>query len=99
MAKVLKVVALVAGTALAIITAIPSGGTSIAGWLGVSGALLRGGLLAISIASSVGGSLLSPHPKSPANSPASVDRMRATIDPRTPRKTMVGITALPVDIR
>jgi len=52
---------------------------------------------AISIGLAVGSSLLSPKPKTPANSPENANRLRATIDPRAPRKTMVGITAMKVD--
>ncbi|MBK61644.1 MAG: hypothetical protein CL575_01630 [Altererythrobacter sp.] len=37
--------------------------------------------------------------KAPQNSPANADRLRASIDPRAPRKTVVGNTALATDIR
>lgn len=57
------------------------------------------GWAAISVGVSIGSSLLAPKPKIPPVSPASVDRLRANIDPRTPRKTVVGITATATDIR
>lgn len=37
--------------------------------------------------------------KTPRNSPENTNRLRANIDPLTPRKTVVGITALATDIR
>lgn len=55
--------------------------------------------LAIAAALTVGSSLLAPKPKQPKNSPEALDRLRANLDPRTPRKTAVGITALATDIR
>jgi hypothetical protein len=54
--------------------------------------------MAIALAAGVGASLLATHPKAPANSPENANRLRATIDPRAPRKTVVGITALATDI-
>lgn len=53
---------------------------------------------AIALGASLGASLLSSKPKI-QNSRENVDRLRASIDPRTPRKTSVGITALATDIR
>jgi hypothetical protein len=38
-------------------------------------------------------------PKAPRNSPEALDRLRANLDPRTPRKTVVGETAFATDIR
>lgn len=92
MSKLLKIVGFVFAVALA----IPSGGTSLlAAGLGVS----AGVATAIAIGVSVGASLLSPKPKAPGTSPENVNRLRASIDPRTPRKTAVGKTALATDIR
>jgi len=54
---------------------------------------------AITIGLSIGASLLAPKQKSPQNSPANQDRLRANVDPRTPRKTVVGYTAMATDIR
>jgi hypothetical protein len=56
------------------------------------------GALFASVAS-IGVSALSGKPKSPVNSPEALNRLRANVDPRTPRKTVVGITALATDIR
>lgn len=55
--------------------------------------------LAITAALSIGSSLLAPKPKSPDNSQENLDRLRANIDPRAPRKTVIGTTALATDIR
>lgn len=86
MSKVLKIVALVASIGAAFATA----GLSI----GISAAIFS----AIAVGASVGASLLSPKPKT-TNSKENIDRLRASIDPRTPRKTMVGVTAMATDIR
>jgi len=48
---------------------------------------------------SIGSSLLARKPKVPKNSASNLDRLRANIDPRTPRKTVVGRTAMAADIR
>ncbi|WP_310533117.1 phage tail protein [Novosphingobium sp.] len=70
--------------------------TAVAGALGAS--TLVAGI--IGIAASVGSSLLfKPGAKAQKNSQENIDRLRASIDPRTPRKTVVGITALATDIR
>lgn len=86
MGKILKVVAVVASIAAAAVTAGAS--------LGISASLLS----AVAVGASVGASLLTKAP-SPKNSPANGDRLRASIDPRTPRKSAVGTTALNTDIR
>lgn len=52
----------------------------------------------ISIGLAVGSSLLSPRPKTPVNSAESVNRLRASIDPRAPRKTVIGITGMQADL-
>ncbi len=53
----------------------------------------------IALGASVGVSALASKPKSPKISPESLDRLRASIDPRTPRKIVFGRTALATDIR
>lgn len=68
--------------------------TAIVGAVGLSSAVWG----AISLGVSVGRSLLSGKPKI-ANSRENLDRLRASIDPRTPRKTAVGETAMKVDAR
>lgn len=94
MSKVLKVVATVAAMAAAIAAAIPTGGGSLLA-LGISSAAFT----AISVAAALGASLLAPKAKPPDNSAENANRLRATIDPQTPRKTAIGITALATDIR
>lgn len=92
MSKIVKVVA--AGIAIA--AAIPTGGTSLLA-LGLGISTTAGALIALG--ATVGASLLSPKPPSAETSPAMFDRLRANIDPRAPRKTAVGITAMQADIR
>lgn len=87
MSKVLKVVAVVASIAAAAVT----GGLS----LGISAALLT----TVATVAAVGASLLAPKSRPPQNSPENVNRLRANIDPLTPRKTVIGTTALATDIR
>lgn len=55
--------------------------------------------LAIATALSVGSSLIKVKPKAPKNSPEALDRLRANLDPRTPRKTAVGVSFLGASIR
>lgn len=55
------------------------------------------GLIAAGI--SMGASALSKRPKAPQVSPESIDRLNASIDPRTPRKMVFGRTAMATDIR
>lgn len=47
----------------------------------------------------VGAGLLAKRPKAPVASPASIDRLNASINPRTPRKIVFGRTAMATDIR
>lgn len=54
---------------------------------------------AVAIGATLGSSLLSKKAPAQAVSPASYERLRANVDPRTPRKTAVGHTALATDIR
>ena len=89
-----------------IIAAVAAIGSAITSALGVAtlaaaaGSMLSVGIgaLAIATAAVVGNSLLSGKPKV-TNSKENLERLRASIDPRTPRKTVVGKTALATDIR
>lgn len=87
MSKVLKVVAVVASIAAAAVTMGAS--------LGISAALLT----TIGTAAALGSSLLAPKAKPPANSAENANRLRASIDPQTPRKTWIGDSASATDIR
>jgi len=82
-----KLVKAVAGFALAaagVIFAPATGGLSLA--------LVQPGI-------SMGASALAKRPKAPQVSPESIDRLNASIDPRTPRKMVFGRTAMATDIR
>lgn len=96
--KVLKVGALVAGAG-ALIAA--TGGLALFGTTaGISLFGLSAGTLAtIGGGLALGASLLSPTARAPQNSSENANRLRANIDPLTPRKTVIGITALATDIR
>lgn len=63
------------------------------------GALVPGAQFLIPIGLSIGSSLLAKKPKAPRTSPESIDRLNASIDPRTPRKGWLGTTAGNTDIR
>lgn len=93
MGKIVKAVAAVGFIALGVLTGgvafLP--GTALMFTVG-SGTFLAAGI-------GLGLSLLSPKPKAPRNSPENFDRLRANIDPRTPRKTVVGETAMATDVR
>jgi hypothetical protein len=87
LSKVLKIVAIVASVAAAAVTLGAS--------LGISAALLG----AISVGASIGATLLAKRPKAPKATAGSVERLNASIDPRTPRKGVFGVTAGNTDIR
>lgn len=80
---------------------------AIASVASIAAPLLGGAILGISAATfglvalgaSVGASLLKGGAKSAPASKENVNRLRANIDVRTPRKSVVGITALATDIR
>lgn len=92
MGKIVKILSVVAAVALA----IPSGGTSLlAATLGVSSLAAT----AIVAGLTIGASLLAKRPKAPRTSQESIDRLNASIDPRTPRKGWLGTTAGNTDIR
>ncbi|PXW75989.1 hypothetical protein C7451_106153 [Blastomonas natatoria] len=101
MAKVLKVAALAVGAAAVIVA---TGGAGI-GFLGAAAAglatagLSAGLLIAASTALSIGASLIAKKPQAPRNSPEAINRLNASIDPRTPRKIVFGQTAMATDIR
>lgn len=65
-------------------------GTAIGGPLG---GLIGAGL------GSIGASALAPQAKRAKASPEAMNRLRANVDPLTPRKTVIGITAMATDIR
>ncbi len=98
MAKALKIGAVVVGVAaLAIVTggAAAGLGISLATGIGATG-ITAGTLVLASTALSVGAALLQGTPKVPA---AQTERLFANIDPRTFRKTVLGQTAFPIDVR
>lgn len=90
-----------------VIAAVAAIGSAITSALGVAtlaaaaGSMLSVGIgaLAIGTAVVVGQSLLSGGKPKVTNSKENLERLRASIDPRTPRKTVVGKTALATDIR
>ena len=91
MAKILKIAATIGAVALA----IPSGGSSLlAVGLGISS--FAAGALVLGL--SVGASLLSPRPKT-TNSKENIDRLRASIEPNAPRKTVFGVSAMGIEVR
>jgi hypothetical protein len=98
MGKVLKVLAVVAGVA-----AVVASGGSLLAFGTVAGASFLGvgvGTLSlIATGLSIASSVLAPRPKAPQASPASIERLNASIIPRTPRKIWFGHTAGATDIR
>ncbi len=97
MGKVVKIVATVA----AIAAAIPTGGTSLLavglGGIGIGVTAVGASLIAAGL--SVGASLLAKGKRGAEVSESNIDRLRANVDPRTPRKTAVGVTAMQADVR
>ena len=53
----------------------------------------------VAVGAGIGASALAKRPKSPQASRESIDRLNASIDPRTPRKMVFGQTAMATDIR
>lgn len=100
MAKALKTAAIVVGVAaLAVVTggAAAGLGLSLATTFVVGGAYVSAGALALGAAAlSVGSALLT---KKPSVTAAQTDRLFANVIPRAFRKTPLGSTALPVDVR
>lgn len=92
MSKIVKIVATIAAVALAVPT---GGGSLLAVTLGVSSLAAT----AIVAGLTIGASLLQKRPKAPRVSNDAVQRLNASIDPRTPRKGVWGITAGNTDIR
>ncbi|MEH3098881.1 hypothetical protein [Sphingomonas adhaesiva] len=99
MAKALKI----AGTALAVAgLAIVTGGAALGLGLALSTTAFgvsASALFAASMVANVGSSLLSAKPSAPTASAATADRLTVSIDPRTPRKTVFGTTAMATDLR
>lgn len=54
---------------------------------------------AVAVVATVGSSLLAKKPQSPKNSPESIERLNASIITNTPRKSVIGTTAMATDIR
>lgn len=98
----MKTIVKVAG-AVAAIAAIATGiGAALGGTMMLTafgGSIAASTIATVAGAISLGASALMGSPKAPKNSPEALDRLRANLDPRTPRKTAVGITALATDIR
>lgn len=98
MKTVAKVAGVVAGIAL-----IGSGiGAALGGTMvftALGGAIAASAIASVASAISIGASLLAGGRKPPQNSAENVNRLRASIDPLTPRKTVIGTTALATDIR
>lgn len=93
MSKVLKVVAGVAAIASVALT----GGASLGLFAATTGLLSAGTFTAIALGASLGASLLAG-----GKTPGTVtdgDRLNADINPRAPRKTVFGSTAMATDIR
>lgn len=57
------------------------------------------GSILFAVGATIASSLLAKKPKAPKVSPESLDRLNASIDPRTPRKFALGITAGRTSIR
>ncbi len=100
MAKALKIAAVVVGVAaLAVVTggAALGLGVSLATTLTVGGAYISAGALLLGAgALAAGASLLA---KRPGVTASQTDRLNVNIDPGTFRKTVLGQTAMPVDVR
>ncbi|MBH0112703.1 phage tail protein [Novosphingobium sp. YJ-S2-02] len=92
-----KIAGIVAGVAM-IGTGIGAalGGTMVFSALGAS--IAASTIATVAGAVSLGASMLS-RPKAPATSSAAADRLSVSIDPRTPRKFVLGRTAMATDIR
>lgn len=78
-----------------VLAAIPAVAGVVATKLGASALVAS----LVTIGTSIGASLLAPKPKLADPSKENIDRLRASIDPRTPRKTIIGWTAMGCDIR
>lgn len=96
MAKALKIAAVVVG-----VTALAFTGIGLAAGLGFGAAAFGFGVSASTLFLIAGGltlgaTLLQKKPQVPGSQ---VDRLNASIDPRAPRKTVLGSTALATDVR
>lgn len=97
MSKVLKAVGAIVG----VVAIVASGGlgAAVAGAVTTAVGVSAATLTLIGAGLSIGASLLAKKPSAPTNSNEPLNRLRANIDVRTPRKTAVGRTALNTDIR
>ncbi len=96
MAKALKVAAVVAGVAaLAIVTGGAAAGLGISLATSAFGVSASGLLLASTGLSLASAALM----KKPGVTSSQTDRLYANIDPRAFRKTVLGSTAMPIDVR
>lgn len=86
-------VAAVVGTVAAVATGVGAIGVGI----GIAASTLTA-VSAIASVVAIGASALG-KPKSPKTPPANLDRLQVTIDPRTPRKMVLGRTAMATDLR
>jgi hypothetical protein len=94
MGSVVKGVVKVVGFVAAVALAIPTGGTSLlAVTLGVSSMAAAGIVVGLSLLN------VALAPRAPKVPSSARDRLYATVDPSTPRKTVFGRTALATDIR
>lgn len=75
-----------------VVKIVASVGLLVAGVVTANPALISAGF-------TLGASALAKKARAPDNSAENIDRLRANIDPRTPRKTVIGNTAFATDIR
>ncbi|MBY0581552.1 MAG: phage tail protein [Sphingomonas sp.] len=100
MGKILKILGFIVLAVAAVFTA---GSSLIFGLTGVLGTTVAGiSLGTLFIGGAVlnfAGSLLQAKPKAPDASPSQIDRLKVSIDARTPRKIIFGSTAMGTDLR
>ena len=104
MGKVVKAVAMVAGVALMVVPGGQLFGTGLLTSLGVgaaaAGSIISGLAMAgVTASLTLAATALGLGPKPPKQSPASADRLRASIDTRAYRKIVFGHTAAATDVR
>lgn len=100
MGKILKILGFIVLAVAAVFTA---GSSLIFGLTGVLGTTVAGiSLGTLFLGGAVlnfAGSLLQAKPKAPDASPSQIDRLKVSIDARTPRKIIFGSTAMGTDLR
>lgn len=97
MGKILKPLAIVAG----VVAAVASGGSLLA-FGKITGTFLGVGIKTLNLIAaglSIASSVLAPRPKAPQASRENIERLNASIIPRTPRKIWFGNTAGATDMR